>query len=424
MGTPGPARHGQPAARADQVAEGEAVAALEGLAGALAVVGEDDDAVRARGVLGDVLDQRDGTVQALEHLGGVAAARAGVVGDLVVGHEVGVDGGAAGEHVAHDGGDDDVPFDDGREGADEGIEAAALDPGALLGEAAAGRLADLAADLGDEGHRGADGVGRVGEVGEVARAGTVLAAAAANGDGQDEGLFVGAAAEQVAAAGAVEREETAVAGELDGPALEFGRAGRAVADHHLAGVLLEPAERGDVVVGAVQDAELAGARLAGPVGAPGGEAVAGAVAAEELRDGRHQPLGHGCEQHVVADSVELQEDGAGRGRAGWHGSAAAVGEAVEAAAVGVVVAHGEGTAGGGGYGGHHGGHDDRGLGGDLAAQPAVRVDAQGDQQQRPVEHEDEETEDERGHQQQQPYQQRPHQGRQQTEGSMRRRTRP
>ncbi len=47
VGTAGPARHGQPAARAHEVAEGEAVAALEGLAGALAVVGEDDDAVRA-----------------------------------------------------------------------------------------------------------------------------------------------------------------------------------------------------------------------------------------------------------------------------------------------------------------------------------------------------------------------------------------
>ncbi|GAA2951680.1 hypothetical protein GCM10011428_84330 [Streptomyces violaceus] len=95
-----PARHGQSAAGPYQVAEGQAVAGTEGLAGALAVIGQHDDPVRARGVLGDVLDQGERPVEAFEDLLRVAARRAGVVGDLVVGHQVGVDGGAADEHVA------------------------------------------------------------------------------------------------------------------------------------------------------------------------------------------------------------------------------------------------------------------------------------------------------------------------------------
>ena len=59
---------------------------------------------------------------------------AGVVGDLVVGDEVGVDGGAAGEHVADDGGDHHVPFDDGREGAQHRVQAAAADPRPLAAQ--------------------------------------------------------------------------------------------------------------------------------------------------------------------------------------------------------------------------------------------------------------------------------------------------
>ncbi|GAA2951884.1 hypothetical protein GCM10011428_84570 [Streptomyces violaceus] len=83
-----PARHGQSAAGPYQVAEGQAVAGTEGLAGALAVIGQHDDPVRARGVLGDVLDQGERPVEAFEDLLRVAARRAGVVGDLVVGHQV------------------------------------------------------------------------------------------------------------------------------------------------------------------------------------------------------------------------------------------------------------------------------------------------------------------------------------------------
>ena len=93
------------------------------------MVGEDARCGTARGACSATFAiSAERAVEALEDLLGVPAARPGVVGDLVVGDQVGVDGGAAGEHVAHDRGDDDVPLDDRREGADEGVEAAALRP--------------------------------------------------------------------------------------------------------------------------------------------------------------------------------------------------------------------------------------------------------------------------------------------------------
>lgn len=103
---------------------------------------------------------------------------------------------------------------------------------------------------------------------------------------------------------------------------------------------------------------------AGAVRATGAAAVA--AVAEPAGDGGHQVLADGVEEDVVADAVELDEDGAGAGRAGRQGPAAAVGQTVQAAPVRVVVPDGEGGAGGGRHGGHHGGDDDGGLGGGLA----------------------------------------------------------
>lgn len=417
VGAPGAARHGQPAAGPHQVAEGEAVAGAEGLAGALPVVGQHDDPVRAGRVLGDVLDQGERAVEPAQHLLGVAAGRPGVVGDLVVGDQVGVDGAASGQQVAHHGGRDDVPFDDGGEGAHQRVQPAAGYARTLRSDPGAHGLADLPAHLGDEGQGGAHGVGRVGEVGEVAGAGAGGRASAAGGDGQHQSLFPGAAAEEVAAAGAVLGEQSRVAGALDRAGLELGGAGGPVADHHLVACLLVPAEGGDVEVAAVQDAELAGAGLAGPVGAPGGEAVGGPVAAgaQPAGDGGHQALVEGGEQDVVADAVELDEHRAGGGRAGRVGAPSAVRQPVQAPAVGVVVTDGEGASGGGGDGGHHGGDHHGGLGGRRAA--LDRVDAQRHPQQGAVEEEHQQAEDEGGHEQQQPHQERPDQRGQQAEGA-------
>lgn len=208
-------------------------------------------------------------------------------------------------------------------------------------------------------------------------------------------------------------------GAHDGAPLQFEGARRSAGDHDVAGLLLVPAEGGDVVVAAVQNAQLAGAGLAGPVGAPRGEPVARPVT-EPVRDGGHQPVGGGLSEDVVADAVELDEDRSGRSaaaavrapaRAG--ATAATVGEARESAAVGVVVADGERGGCRGGHGGHHGGDDDRGLG--VGGAAPVRGEPQGDQQQRAVEEEDQHPQDEGGHDEQRPYQSRPDQRGEQTE---------
>ncbi|MFC9230516.1 MBL fold metallo-hydrolase [Streptomyces decoyicus] len=89
---------------------------------ALAVVREQHDAVRARGVPGGPGDQRDGPVEAAQHLERVAVCGPGVVCHFVVADEVCVDGGAAGDHVADDGRDHHIALHDGGEGPDDGVE--------------------------------------------------------------------------------------------------------------------------------------------------------------------------------------------------------------------------------------------------------------------------------------------------------------
>ncbi|CAM5347232.1 hypothetical protein SGRI78S_01633 [Streptomyces griseus subsp. griseus] len=384
------------------------------------MVGEEHDPVGARGVVGDLGDQGEGPVEAYEDLLRVAAVGPRVVGDLVVGHEVGVDGGASGEHVAEDGGGDHVALHDGRERADEGVEPAALDPRCDLPGAGPARLADLPEDLGGVGEGGAGGVRGIGEVGEVSGAGAA-ALAAPGGHREDQGELSGSAAEEVAPARAVDGEQTAVAGVLDGPALHLQGAGGTAGDHDGAGLLLVPAERGHVVVAAVQDGQLAGAGLTGPVGAPGGEPVSGGVG-EPAGDGGHEAVGRGLDQDVVAHSVELEEDGAGRSVAAGFGRsrgsaapAAPVGEPGQPSAVGLVVADREGGGGGGGDGGHHCGDDDRRLRVGVAA--PVRDEAQRYQQQGAVEEEDQGAQDERGHDEQGADEDGPDQGRQEAEGA-------
>ena len=111
-------------------------------------------------------------VEAAQHLVGVPAARPGVVGDLVVRHQVGVDRGAPGEHVPDHRGDDDVALDDGREGADERVQPAPPDARRLRRSLARSDWAISRTTSATKEHRGADGVGRVGEVREVAAPGS------------------------------------------------------------------------------------------------------------------------------------------------------------------------------------------------------------------------------------------------------------
>ena len=87
---------------ADDLAEALAVALLEGRAEALAVVGQDDELVRPRRVLGGLGERADRGVDAIERLERLDPLRAAVVGELVVVGEVGVDDVRAAVHLLDD----------------------------------------------------------------------------------------------------------------------------------------------------------------------------------------------------------------------------------------------------------------------------------------------------------------------------------
>ena len=112
------------AARAHEVLERHPVAVEERRALRLAVVGEDDEAVRARRVGDRRLDAADLAVDLAQDGERVVALDARVVRDLVVGEERRVDDGAPGHHVADHRGDLQVALDDRRPRAHERVRCA------------------------------------------------------------------------------------------------------------------------------------------------------------------------------------------------------------------------------------------------------------------------------------------------------------
>ena len=111
---------------ADELAEAHAVALQERLAEALAVVGEDDELVRPRGLLGRLDQRRDRPVDAVERLERLDPLGAAVVGQLVVVGEVGVDDVRAAVHLLDDQRDVDVAEEDVAGGAHAGVLHAAV----------------------------------------------------------------------------------------------------------------------------------------------------------------------------------------------------------------------------------------------------------------------------------------------------------
>src|SRR5882762_8861007 len=75
----------------DEGFERLATALVEARAGALAVIGQDDEPIRPRGVGGRLGDQADDLVDPGDRVAGLRAVWAGVVSDLVVVDEVDVD---------------------------------------------------------------------------------------------------------------------------------------------------------------------------------------------------------------------------------------------------------------------------------------------------------------------------------------------
>ena len=95
---------GRPAAHqaADVLAEAHAVALQERLAEALAVVGQDDELVRPRRLVGRLDQRRDRAVHAVERLERLDPLGTAVVGELVVVGEVGVDDVGPAVHLVDD----------------------------------------------------------------------------------------------------------------------------------------------------------------------------------------------------------------------------------------------------------------------------------------------------------------------------------
>ena len=93
------------------------------------------------------------------------------------------------------------------------------------------------------------------------------------------------------------------------PPLELGAVVGVRADHQLHALLLDPAERGDVLVRAEQDPRLARARLGGEVGLPFDEAVG--VGGEPARQHGRVAVAHRPLQHGLREPVDLEEEDAG-----------------------------------------------------------------------------------------------------------------
>ena len=121
-----------------------------------------------------------------------------------------------------------------------------------------------------------------------------------------EDHVVGLAREQVAAARAAVDEQAA---SRRVAALDLRAVGRRGAGHHRRRLLLDPAERGDVLVRAEQDPGLARAGLRGEVGLPLGEPVR--VLLDPARHLRRVAVAHRPPQHGQREPVDLEEDDPG-----------------------------------------------------------------------------------------------------------------
>jgi hypothetical protein len=223
-----------------------------------------------------------------------------VVRDLVVGQERRVDHRAPGEHVGGDRRDLQVELDDGRVRAHQRVLPVALDPRTDVAADLLDRREALDEELPDHAQQRPGDAVWAGEVGEVVLPEPALAVAVEHGAHRQHAVRR-VAGEDVRPAGAVGVEQAAPVGAA---ALDLGRVARMVGDDRTAGVLLPPAERGHVVVGAVQQARLAGTGLRGPIGLPFVQAVAAVV---------HPARQHGCvavaqraAQDVVGESVDLE----------------------------------------------------------------------------------------------------------------------
>jgi hypothetical protein len=142
----------------DQFAQAAPVAVLERRPLALAVVGQHHETVRARSVRGGAIQPAEVPVEPAQRVESVIALGAGMVGNLVVADEIGVDDRARQVQVSDQCLGRHVPADHRGEGPQERVQPAAPDPRADVVAALPGRLGTFPRDLGHEPGEGAHGV--------------------------------------------------------------------------------------------------------------------------------------------------------------------------------------------------------------------------------------------------------------------------
>ena len=360
----------------DEVLEGAAVALQEGGALALAVVGQDDEVVRAGRQRAGAVQPGDLAVELLEDLERVGPGDPGVVGDLVVGHERRVGHGDPHVHVGHQRGHVEVAAHDGLRHAQERVDPAAArlaQPGQLVRALLGARRPLLADDVHHAEGQGADEPVRLAEVGEEVRA--RLAAL------DEDRAHGGQRARRVAGHEVADRR--AVDGQQPGSvgvaALDLLGVLGVVGDHDAASVLLVPAEAGHVDVAAQQQAGLAGAGLRGQVALPPHDLVRPLL--EPARHVRQVPAVQRLAQRLLPQPVDLEEDHPGD--VACADAAGAAGAAADDAHVDRLAVRVEQRLQ---HGGHHG-HDDRDADRGSRAADDVRQDLGGQPHHEPVEDE-------------------------------------
>ncbi len=236
---------------------------------------------------------------------------------------------------------DEVAHDHAHPAAHERIRAAAVSARLHVAARAADGGRPLEAHLEEEEHEGARDVEPVGEEGAVVGVGLLLGLEPADG----EDVAVGLAGEQVAAARAAVPQQALPAAVA---ALDLGAVRRGGAGHQDPRLLLDPAEGGDVRVGAEQDAGLRGAGLRREVGLPLVEPVR--PIGEPARHLGRVAVAHGAAKHGEGQPVDLEVDDAGN--VGRDGLTCAPGDALDdPERVGVVVVGPQHHLQGDGHGG-------------------------------------------------------------------------
>ena len=259
-----------------------------------------DDLVRPRRPRRGALDASHVAVEVTQHGQGVDPFWPRVVGDLVVAEHVDVDRGAPLAHVVDHTLHRHVAGDHRRERAQQGVHPAPLDARLDTPAPLPARRQPLPADLDDRRDQRPHRLAGTREVPEVAGSGAALLALTGAAHRQHGPL--GIAGEQVAVARAVVGEQAVAVGV---GLLDHRRTLRMVRHHHLAGRLVDPAERRHVDGRAVQDAALADTGLRRPPGLPADQHMA--AVADPPMQGGHISGTERPPEHGVGDAVELDE---------------------------------------------------------------------------------------------------------------------